>query len=108
MPITTVAELRSAIERAEIPEEARAALLAHLSTEPDCELDDNAVRAFFWFAPAQYRQFAPAILAAGGQAVTRDRVIRLRVSAAEHAEIVRRAEDAGMTISQFLRQLAMT
>ena len=108
MPITTVAELRSAIERADIPEEVRAALLAHLATEPDHELDDNAVRAFFWFAPAAFRPHAPAILAAGDHTQPRDRVIRLRVNEAEHAEITRRANEAGVTISQYLRQLATT
>ena len=62
MPINTVSELRAAIEGADIPEDMRRLALDYLATEPEHELDQNALRAFFWFGPLPLREYATAIL----------------------------------------------
>ena len=64
MTITTVSQLRAAIERADIPEQMRQLALDYLATEPEHELDENALRAFFWFGPLPLRQYADTTLEA--------------------------------------------
>ena len=76
----------------------------------DCERDNRSpnpenLRAWLWFScPAQLRsEIEELILRDKRYSVSREKTIRFRLTEEEKAAISKSAEDAGMTVSQFIR-----